>query len=141
MQYKILKLEDGNRFPELVGGTELKLKDWSDFNFFCHLRDGKNVISEFSAGGEIASAWTLAEATIKALSNLNKVGKEKFSIMIQSEIDKTGFILNEPPKNEYLEALIELMDAIPKQTENADWWEDDLTRAFDKAKVIVDKAG
>lgn len=37
-------------------------------------------------------------------------------------------------KEQELRAALEnLMEAIPKQTENADWWEDNLTHAFQKA--------
>lgn len=41
---------------------------------------------------------------------------------------------------ELLEALEDLMEAVPKQTEDMDWWEDNLTEAFSKAKAAIQKA-
>jgi hypothetical protein len=40
---------------------------------------------------------------------------------------------------ELLEALEELLEAVPKQTGDADWWDDNLTHAVKKAKKLIEK--
>lgn len=37
----------------------------------------------------------------------------------------------------YREALELLYDAVPKQTEDADWWPDELTRAMKTAEIVL----
>lgn len=39
-----------------------------------------------------------------------------------------------------LAALEELIDAVPKQDNDRDWWEDELTRAMAKAKQTIQNA-
>lgn len=39
-----------------------------------------------------------------------------------------------------LDALDELLENVPKQTENADWWESGLVKAVERAKVTIKKA-
>lgn len=35
-------------------------------------------------------------------------------------------------------ALYDLYESVPKQTNDADWWDDDLRKAMDNAKILID---
>ena len=39
-----------------------------------------------------------------------------------------------------IEALEDLIEAIPRQTNDCDWWQDDLTKAVKQAKAAVENA-
>lgn len=40
-------------------------------------------------------------------------------------------------KEEMRAALEELHDAVPRQTDDADWWSDELRDAMEKAKLLI----
>ncbi len=43
-------------------------------------------------------------------------------------------------ETELLEALEDLLENIPKQTNDADWWDDGLTNAVRNANDVINKA-
>lgn len=76
---------------------------------------------------------------------------EKVSSGIDSNVDnmRSGFIAGWKAKEATLnnkgsdaveklkDALQNLIDAVPKQTDDADWWDDDLTDAVREAKELL----
>lgn len=44
---------------------------------------------------------------------------------------------NDKEKDELRKALEDLVDAVPRQLEDADWWDDSLTNAVNKAKQLL----
>lgn len=78
----------------------------------------------------------------EAYGNLEEGQKwDAYSAGRKAFIEGVEWLLFTPTSasNEIIDVLEDLLEAIPKQTNDHDWWDDDLTHAVDKAKKVIQK--